>query len=296
MRSKVIEVTLAHEGRWWIADDPDQQVPGILHFDPTSGARLELLGSFVDHEGETRSGKFQLILGRAPTGLAITLHQCFLSGRESGLPGFQTMAATARYVFLDIHLPNAKPISFKRMAVRYSFLNEWTHRSGFQIERGAPDSITVHHQAPEDIVAVISDDLTIKLSVQSSRPMIPPSFPRDMTIQESAYFVVEPRQPMPLRFFTAITDKLAQFLTFAVTEPVHIMRCVATVDATKHLDAETGFTSISVTETLAHADQQIDQNHRGLDYPFELVYGRRLVASSPGDVHPPTMLFTLRDI
>ncbi|WP_443050369.1 hypothetical protein [Streptomyces sp. NBC_00286] len=35
-------------GLWWLPDDPDEQVPGVLRYDPESGLSLSLIGAFED--------------------------------------------------------------------------------------------------------------------------------------------------------------------------------------------------------------------------------------------------------
>jgi len=34
------------KGYWWLASDPDKEVPGILRYSPKDGISLELFGSF----------------------------------------------------------------------------------------------------------------------------------------------------------------------------------------------------------------------------------------------------------
>lgn len=35
-------------GLWWLPEDPDQQVPGILRYSPDDGPLLSLIGAFED--------------------------------------------------------------------------------------------------------------------------------------------------------------------------------------------------------------------------------------------------------
>ncbi|WP_155057833.1 ApeA N-terminal domain 1-containing protein [Streptomyces blattellae] len=38
-------------GLWWLPEDPDEQVPGVLRYDPESGLSLSLIGAFEDRVG-----------------------------------------------------------------------------------------------------------------------------------------------------------------------------------------------------------------------------------------------------
>lgn len=35
-------------GLWWLPDEPDSRVPGILRYDPKDGLSLSLIGAFED--------------------------------------------------------------------------------------------------------------------------------------------------------------------------------------------------------------------------------------------------------
>src|SRR5690606_4537915 len=35
-------------GLWWLPDDPDEQVPGVLRYEPEDGLVLSLIGAFED--------------------------------------------------------------------------------------------------------------------------------------------------------------------------------------------------------------------------------------------------------
>ena len=59
-------------GNWWLPDDPDQQIPGVLRYEPEDGLVLSLIGAFEDrvmsalpgvtvvHEG-TRRGTWSMV-------------------------------------------------------------------------------------------------------------------------------------------------------------------------------------------------------------------------------------------
>jgi hypothetical protein len=40
-----MEKSAEYQGYWWLPDEPEEEVPGTLKFDPNEGASLNLLGS-----------------------------------------------------------------------------------------------------------------------------------------------------------------------------------------------------------------------------------------------------------
>jgi hypothetical protein len=96
-------------GLWWLPDDPDERVPGVLRYDPETGLELSLIGAFEDritshpspgtllvHEGRRT---WDVIQGAAEQ-REITLLDCFprkgkrTFGARVKSPDKQTVAAT----------------------------------------------------------------------------------------------------------------------------------------------------------------------------------------------------------
>ena len=43
-----------YKGKWWLPEKPDEKLSGILKFHPVTGARLELVGSFIEFKADLK--------------------------------------------------------------------------------------------------------------------------------------------------------------------------------------------------------------------------------------------------
>ena len=68
-------------GIWWLPENPDQQVSGVLTFNSEDKIRLELIGSFkqLPDFGKSEVEKKDIILGITSDGRLCTLADCYES-------------------------------------------------------------------------------------------------------------------------------------------------------------------------------------------------------------------------
>ena len=70
---------------WWLPEEPDKKISGIITFDPKNGAKLELIGSFGDPLKSELIEK-SIILGIC-AGKKITLYRGFEKNVQISFPG-----------------------------------------------------------------------------------------------------------------------------------------------------------------------------------------------------------------
>ncbi len=139
-------------GLWWLPEDPDEQVPGVLRYDPEGGLSLSLIGAFEDrimsspapdvaavHEG---SPTWDVIHGAAEW-RHITLLDCVPSssrrtfGARVKSPDKQTVAATT--AIIGAHISGEADAAFSAAEVSVEDLGLWAAASVFEGFFGAPD-------------------------------------------------------------------------------------------------------------------------------------------------------------
>lgn len=139
-------------GLWWLPDNPDEHVPGVLRYDPDGGLSLSLIGTFEDritsqpapgvtefHEG---SRTWDVIHGAAER-REITLLGCIpkSSTRTFGArvksPDKQIVAATT--AIIGAHVSGEEDAAFSAAEVSVEDLGFWAASSVFEGFLGAPD-------------------------------------------------------------------------------------------------------------------------------------------------------------
>ncbi|MGP3973017.1 HEPN domain-containing protein [Streptomyces sp. 8N114] len=139
-------------GLWWLPDDPDEQVPGVLRYDAEGGLSLSLIGAFEDritsnpapgvtayHEG-TRT--WDVIHGAAEQ-REVTLLGCVPTGGKRTMfarvksPDKQTVTATT--AIIGAHVSGEEDAAFSVAEVSVEDLGLWDASSVFEGFLGAPD-------------------------------------------------------------------------------------------------------------------------------------------------------------
>jgi len=138
-------------GHWWRTDLPDQQVPGVLYWDPAEGLRLDLIGGWSTPpettrlEGDTkvttvssRSLPSWPILHGLANGKAITLiepdvtrQQTFRLSDFFGVPSTTFVRATT--ALIGCHLTDADDPAFIAGSATVENLTAWAVRSGIEM-------------------------------------------------------------------------------------------------------------------------------------------------------------------
>ncbi|MFI6723187.1 HEPN domain-containing protein [Streptomyces atratus] len=139
-------------GIWWLPDDPDQPIPGVLRYSPDDGLVLSLIGAFEDrimstpspgltvfHEG---SRNWDVIHGAAEQ-REISLLGCYPNGVKRTIgarvksPDKQTvMAMTA---LIGAHVSGEDDAVFSATEIAVEDLGFWAASSVFEGFRGVPD-------------------------------------------------------------------------------------------------------------------------------------------------------------
>ena len=138
-------------GLWWLPDDPNQQVPGVLRYSPEDGLALSLIGTFEDrimstpssgvtvfHEG---SRTWDVIHGVAEQ-REVTLLDCVPStskrtiGARVKSPDKQ--AAVATRALIGAHVSGENDAAFAAAEVSAEDLGLWAASSVFEGFLGAP--------------------------------------------------------------------------------------------------------------------------------------------------------------
>lgn len=172
-------------GHWWLPEDPEHVVPGVLRYEPGDGLRLSLIGGFEDRilqpmEGgyaEMEGGRsWPLVLGFADK-KDVTLLDCYPRHTQSYWPGSagphkQTVSAMTALV--GVHLDDSEQEVFTACHVSVENLTRWAASSVFTGTMGLKDerfdgSGTISVK-PVDEPSVVVDGTTITLAHEHTMP------------------------------------------------------------------------------------------------------------------------------
>lgn len=203
-------------GIWWLPDDPDQPIPGVLRYSPDDGLVLSLIGAFEDrimstpspgltvvHEG---SRNWDVIHGAAEQ-REISLLGCFLKsgkrtiGARVKSPAKQTVMAMTALV--GAHVGGEDDAVFSAAEIAVEDLGLWAASSVFEGFLGASDgkidgtgSISVK---PVQARSVLVDGTEFSLQHEHTLPFFDQR--KDGTVgrmRDTAFVRVVPAAPFSL--------------------------------------------------------------------------------------------------
>lgn len=184
-----IEHDVREFGLWWLPDNREKQVPGILTYTPTEGARLELIGMLrgpfdlvfgpepqqLTDQDLDRTGDYGRICGVAG-GKAFTLEGCFRTGASNMLApqaGGSTEWVHVNRFVRGAELEPDEHVDTTRVDVRLLHLPYWIAEGGVAEKHYFPEkvpegeaNITLEAHLLPDRVIKLDNGMTLSLCEQ----------------------------------------------------------------------------------------------------------------------------------
>lgn len=196
-----------YKGFWWLPNTPDEQIPGVVKYNPSDGTSLELIGAF-----NTEKGEFEIILGFLENGKNITLLNSFTTLRRFGTPGFGTLRIFSNFVLLGKkHFETRKSLKFYKATISVNNIDEWVNMSkGFKIKHDRRNrEIAVHYKSPEPIHLHLNDSFKLVLHPTTNGPTLK-RVQKEAVINQSIKASFEINRK---KIFDDFLDKIFEFQT-----------------------------------------------------------------------------------
>lgn len=119
-----------YKGFWFLPDNPETRIPGILYFEANKKIRLELIGGFETYIQEIFNSKtIEVIHGITNKNERISLLICHGYSSVNFPSEFHTSNYTCQYFVKGKHLSSIAELTFDKIQVNLTSLYEW-HPSG----------------------------------------------------------------------------------------------------------------------------------------------------------------------
>jgi hypothetical protein len=223
-------------GKWWLPDNPELKISGVLKFSPTNGGTLKLDG-MLDPESEvylTRMRDFPIILGLTTDNEEITLKDCFeISYELYGNTSISSIDFTS--LFKKAHFEKEEDIKFKSIDTNYSYLDEWIGISGLSFKYGEEDKdgFSITYKPPDHFMISINDfKLSLIFKTEYSMEL------NEFYTHAKAYLRIEFNDGKEHSFkeFLDIFNKIKNFLSLCVwVKPVYYMGITGKTELNKRV-------------------------------------------------------------
>jgi len=216
-------------GFWWLPDNPDLRIPGLLTLVPFSEAYIELQGDLRNIAwGEDFNPP--ILLGISSNGKFITLERCLLANRTHSFSGFPTARFLVHKVYIGVHFDKPENIHFKNAVVRYVNLDEWANYKSFQAEQSSnPLGFTIQYKQPVTTIANI-DEYDIYFgagwSINESRSRI-------SLIEKASISINSTGSERPIDDFATMVRHFQNFLSLAMGTPTFPTEIISHTEKSK---------------------------------------------------------------
>lgn len=212
-----------YNGSWFLPENPEIQIPGVLTFDGKSDGDLELFGSFrnlfLKEEDDTKYKTPLFIHGNTVDGKQITLYNSFEYSRSmfSGIP---TSKYSTFYIIIGHHYPSLEDFKFYKIEGKFTNLNRWVNKYGFKIDSGLFESnVDLKYNPPSRIQFKVNDTINGGIVFSYNTPTFQET--DKITIEQNTVIGFWSENPIP---FSDIMDYLMlfqNFITLGTLQPCH---------------------------------------------------------------------------
>lgn len=257
-----------YRGDWWLPEDPDNHVSGVLTYAPNAGLRLDLDGSFKSFDMialfRPPSLDHPIILGVTRTGKAITLYKCY---ERTGLErGYELSQCIAEIGIVGHHFQRVEEIRFTGITASYTHLPEWIGLSGFRGDISRR-SVSVTYRYPKPITAKL-DAMTVTCGVGYKSDMQR----QKRVIEQTGYIQFAFRRQHHIDQCADILQYMREFLALGMSEPT------------------------TPTSVYAKRRRSKEEHAEPTNSQIDIYFSAYPLVSIDRELYSPRMLFTLHDV
>lgn len=163
---------LEYKGHWWLPENPDRKVAGILTFSQQNNGKLELIGSFQDvfDKDFNDDSKYSVILGQTTDGKLITLKDCLQTNYSFSMELTQETTFLVHFIYSDIHITDEDDFKFNKTQAKFTYLYDWVGVSGITRNFETAKKFQFTYTIPEDISIATEDgkiEITFGVNIKS---------------------------------------------------------------------------------------------------------------------------------
>ncbi|WP_337007373.1 MULTISPECIES: HEPN domain-containing protein [unclassified Microbacterium] len=280
-------------GHWWLPEEPDKKVPGVLSFKPESGLRLRLIGGWDYHV--TRPGlngstivtnevkSWPMVHGYGGN-KPVTLLNASLATARGGLFGEpDTLEVRASTALVGALMETPDEAAFVAGVGDIEDLTVWSRRSGVEsrVQFGAQSGETMGEIELRRLspLTATAGPLSVKLSHYAWYPFSEDSRSQRVTrVRESQVIRFEREDPQPLEYWVDLLSSTADLMSLSTLRACGI---------------------VSMRVYVPPTPDQWPETHPMRDQPNEVtIYMERIVKPRPDDDALPfrNYVLTLADL
>lgn len=258
------------DGFWFLPDNPDHRVSGMIRYTHADGVRIELNGLLEDdlpkHFGAMSAQTYPLVYGivnSGPFGRSYTLQRCFQTGMSLSMPGYATERLFATVAFAGACHLESKDFTFTELRFRVADLVRWYFPASINYKWLDSDStergVDISYRSSRSIV-VTSGDIRLVFSPTYS---LSPSPIDGVVLRPDVIVEAQLSSPRDLSgLWRDVIQPLTAFLTLAVGRPAHLASLTVSNPAIEEVARQNKW--VNVLQQTGAADTDASPVHSAL--------------------------------
>ena len=223
-----IEDEYVKTGYFWLPDQDEKKIPGVLTIKNGGDIELEVVGLFDDSIKSLNSDdNLDRIIGHVEKDGLVTLENCFYTNKNISFGGISKSKICVNKVLSGVAYELNEIVTFNSLSFSVDCLDEWVRISGISNDSDRKNrTATISYIPPEKISYVLDNGMKLEICFAYTLPGFPNT--TEAKITQRVYFKVSSEELRPLSDFTEIAYKLTNFLCFSIDATVTLKDLSAT--------------------------------------------------------------------
>jgi hypothetical protein len=222
-----IEEEYVRTGYFWLPENEDRKIPGILTILNGGNMKLEVVGLFDDSiQAINGNDDLNRIIGHIEQDGLITLDNCYYTEKNISLGGISKSIIYVSRVLSGVAYGKDEPVTFNSLSFSVDCLDEWVGISGIKISCD-PENKTadITYMLPGSIEYQLNNDM--KLAICFAYTPLRSSNSTEAKISQRTYLKLVSVALRPLSDFTKVAYKLTHLMCFAIDATVTLNNLIA---------------------------------------------------------------------
>lgn len=239
--------SLSLKGYFYLPENPNEQIAGILKFNQGEGIILDLFGQFSNFNNPS-STENNIVLGLSSDGKKITLLNCYIHSKHMSFPGLPMSELSVMYLFIGHHFRYPNDIVFDYCSIEYLDFNLWLGISGFSVPEFDKENneITLRYKQPDKIISKLIDELEIVIEFNYSRPGNYFAPINQATIEQNPTLIFRPKEKASFLHFLEKYLVFTKFLALCYFSYPQIKSVWFSMEAKKEDEFDTGYNNVEL--------------------------------------------------
>lgn len=214
-----MEVQFEYKGYWFLPDNPENKIAGVLYFKPKNSITLELIGGFKDEfnswQGLDANKKISIIHGETSDAKRISLISCHQFGSYNFSCSFSLVNFSVEFIIEGLYLKNADEAKFDCLKAELPLLDQWinSYKIAYTTvfdKHNKSESVSLKYSIldAESIQAKIDEKTIIKFEF-GCKP--PEKIGSEMTLKQLTFCSINLKEKSS---FQSLLSKLYSFKSF----------------------------------------------------------------------------------